>query len=408
MHKRNFGLDIVRSIAIISVLVAHIRIFFARYYNGNIDIFGLPGTYGVDLFFVLSGFLIGQIIIKDVIPNISIENIKHFYSRRWFRTLPIYYLLLFIRIIIDNFKVHQFNPHVSYWVFLQNFTQADGNLFPVSWSLCIEEWFYLSLPLMFLITLPAKYERKDILRIIGISVGLLLVVRTIFTLLLHPTYSYVAEFVPLRFDSLLIGVLLACLKIHYSNIYSKLCSKKVFIVSFSSLLFIELYHFSLLIMGEIEKSFFFTSIGFTIVSILMSVCIPFIENNEAIYKIQENKILFNFFTKTSLYSYSIYLIHLDVMTLISGSHHLYQAVLYSVLSIVITYIVSSFLYNHFEKPMMDLRDEKIEKKKFLLYCCRSIYESFIQKKMVLSSTKSIDIKPEKISEISLSASSKDY
>ena len=81
MEKSNriFGLDVIRSISIFLVLLSHT---FA------IQIFEF-GILGVEIFFVLSGFLIGQILIRNFDSGISLSKITDFWKRRWFRTLPL-------------------------------------------------------------------------------------------------------------------------------------------------------------------------------------------------------------------------------------------------------------------------------------------------------------------------------
>lgn len=78
MKNRNFGLDVIRASAIILVLIAHIRYFFVHSYSDD-NAFIVSGFLGVELFFVLSGFLIGQIVLKDFEYKISLKKIKNFY-----------------------------------------------------------------------------------------------------------------------------------------------------------------------------------------------------------------------------------------------------------------------------------------------------------------------------------------
>src|SRR5438270_12152467 len=110
MKQRNFGLDIVRAAAILLVLFCHSVNYFASFPLSQ-PIGDLCGIYGVEIFFVLSGFLIGQIYFRDVLPNISKHSIKTFYMRRWMRTLPLYYLLLVIFIIWYIIRTHVVNLH---------------------------------------------------------------------------------------------------------------------------------------------------------------------------------------------------------------------------------------------------------------------------------------------------------
>ena len=97
LPSRNLGLDILRSVAIGLVLMAHSLTFFFRWTRLDLDAsYYVLGFLGVELFFVLSGFLIGRILIEDVLPERSWRSLGRFYIRRWLRTLPPYYLVLFL------------------------------------------------------------------------------------------------------------------------------------------------------------------------------------------------------------------------------------------------------------------------------------------------------------------------
>jgi peptidoglycan/LPS O-acetylase OafA/YrhL len=121
LTQRNFGLDIIRSLAIMMVLICHFMLL-----NKNSSVFikkvsFLFGIYGVELFFVLSGFLIGKILINLFYKDNYISHIKMFYLRRWFRTLPLYYLALIISSIILIFNepnTNIFSPFYLKYIFL--------------------------------------------------------------------------------------------------------------------------------------------------------------------------------------------------------------------------------------------------------------------------------------------------
>ena len=111
VNKKNrvFGLDLLRSIAIILVLILHSEFIIRKLYPD----FHIVFVDGVDLFFVLSGFLIGGILIKDFNEKKKF-NIFKFWSKRWLRTLPNYYLLLSV-ISILYFS----NPNIYFnWKYL--------------------------------------------------------------------------------------------------------------------------------------------------------------------------------------------------------------------------------------------------------------------------------------------------
>jgi peptidoglycan/LPS O-acetylase OafA/YrhL len=146
-ENRIFGLDLLRFLAIAYVLLGHSKILIPRAYEPVIDKLLLDG---VSLFFVLSGFLIGGILIRMLKKNPpSFELLFTFWSRRWMRTLPIYILVLsFILIYTAYFKPQRIPENWwHYFLFIQNFNTPQPAFFSESWSLSIEEWFYLLTPL---------------------------------------------------------------------------------------------------------------------------------------------------------------------------------------------------------------------------------------------------------------------
>jgi peptidoglycan/LPS O-acetylase OafA/YrhL len=215
-------LDGLRGIAIAMVLLYHLF---------QLTLVARPGSWlahlqtalslgwsGVDLFFVLSGFLIGGILLD---ARESTNYFRVFYTRRFFRIVPIYAVVLLVvpgLIFVaqratrgDFFWLSNGPlPWYSYWVFLQNFWMAKretlgANGLAITWSLAVEEQFYLTLPLVVRVLSRPQLQRfalagcclAPVLRL-----GLLLYRR-----------SWCAAFVlmPCRADALLLGVLAAIL-----------------------------------------------------------------------------------------------------------------------------------------------------------------------------------------------------
>src|SRR5580704_2580169 len=150
--RRLSQLDGVRGIAILLVLI-HNTDSFPSLHLAAISAYG---WMGVDLFFVLSGFLITGILLDTKQSN---SYLKTFYARRCLRIWPLYYsLLIFMFVIVPHLRpsdahaiFERSSPWWAYPFFLQNFfvaipAQAAGPL-GVTWSLAIEEQFYLIWPL---------------------------------------------------------------------------------------------------------------------------------------------------------------------------------------------------------------------------------------------------------------------
>jgi peptidoglycan/LPS O-acetylase OafA/YrhL len=153
------ALDGLRGIAIILVMLHHFT-----YYRPTSGIDGQIGSVlyfgwsGVDLFFVLSGFLITGILLDT---RSSERYFTTFYARRTLRIFPLYYLVLFLALVVlPQFPaVHavlagpvDMPPQWPYWLYLTNVSIADRGWvhgwLDVAWSLAIEEHFYLVWPLV--------------------------------------------------------------------------------------------------------------------------------------------------------------------------------------------------------------------------------------------------------------------
>lgn len=153
--EKFYGLDHLRAAAIILVLLYHYRMFE---HPAWIDSIGGIGWTGVDLFFVLSGFLISNQLFREIRERRTIR-LKSFFIKRFFRIIPPYIFTLFLYFCFPLFKEREALPPL--WKFL-TFTQNYGldvinyGTFSHAWSLCIEEQFYLALPLFLLILLRLK------------------------------------------------------------------------------------------------------------------------------------------------------------------------------------------------------------------------------------------------------------
>ena len=147
--SRVFGLDLLRAAAIMMVICSHGFVVLYSHFGDSLAILGHGGFYGVELFFVLSGFLIGQILIRNGSDLAQGGKVAFFYVRRWFRTLPLFFLFLIVNIVFERlFRAHPvgFGEGLSHGFFLRNFASFQMTFFPESWSLAIEEWFYLLFP----------------------------------------------------------------------------------------------------------------------------------------------------------------------------------------------------------------------------------------------------------------------
>ena len=166
LNKRYHGLDLARAIAICLVVFAH-SLWISDFYPEIVSwLMGLSGTIGVEIFFVISGFLIGRIVLRLLEDeNFSLSSIFEFLKRRWFRTLPNYYLILFVNVLLWWLVYHKIPEQLYlYFVYLQNMTKTSPDFYRVSWSLAVEQFCYIIGPffLLLLVKVFPKSKRRHL------------------------------------------------------------------------------------------------------------------------------------------------------------------------------------------------------------------------------------------------------
>lgn len=184
------NLDSLRTIACFSVVFGHCSLINYHKWIGNefmvkfIELIG-AGYWGVRFFFVLSGFLITFLVLTEI-EDTGKFSIQNFYARRFLRIWPLYYLTLFVGFIAYPYLRSLFglatplsyNP-LYYLFFLGNFNQIDIHkvaeasdkvllIINVSWSVAIEEQFYLIFPLFFIV----PFLRKHIIVVLFCSIAI--------------------------------------------------------------------------------------------------------------------------------------------------------------------------------------------------------------------------------------------
>jgi peptidoglycan/LPS O-acetylase OafA/YrhL len=337
--KRNLGLDLIRFIAIYFVLIDH----------GGLNPFGkvLLGGLGVEIFFVLSGFLIGRIIIREFRNYQGVSTFRKFWVNRWFRTIPLYYLALGVQVISSG-KLEV--EYLYYLVFLQN-NFYGITLFPVSWSLVIEEWFYLGLPF---ILLTIIYFFKSIrVQYLVYAVILLIIIKSLFIGFFNTPFAGVNGNILLRYDSMLIGVILALVFIDHSNIYQRLSHVRYFVFGVGATIILQFVVHSVVGLESFDDYAVFKVTYFLFQSILIAFTIPFFQTSRFInQRLTRIKGLAPFIVWTSILSYSFYLFHTNIIHFVQG----FNLGSYTFLiSLVVLYPMSFVIYHIYEKPLTNLR-----------------------------------------------------
>jgi len=196
---RRFGLDAWRALAILLVLAGHASFWFLPL-TRELDVWYSLAFLGVELFFVLSGFLIGGILIGEF--RSGSFRLRQFWTRRWLRTLPNYFLFLGVNIILYRAMFGAWPQFGLFLVFLQNFAWPHPPLFSEAWSLSIEELFYLIAPLATLALVRLVRGRGSVLGWLLAAIALVTAIRIGYVLWRDPLWdSGVRKIALLRLDT---------------------------------------------------------------------------------------------------------------------------------------------------------------------------------------------------------------
>lgn len=214
-RPRLAGLDVLRFVALALVLGRHMppppddipwapRAALSAWLRG--------GWVGVDLFFVLSGFLVAGLLFADYKATGRVR-VGRFYLRRGWKIYPAFYVLLAVTVVVASALRLPFEWRAVFAeaVFLQNYL---GPYWGHTWSLAVEEHFYLLLPLLLLAVRRAGRDPRNPFRPLpGIAAAVLMVCAglRVATAVWRPAYDHMTHLFPthLRLDSLFVGVALA-------------------------------------------------------------------------------------------------------------------------------------------------------------------------------------------------------
>ena len=341
-------LDGIRGLAIILVLAFH--------YFGEFTVFSF-GWCGVDLFFVLSGYLItSRLIALQQQKN----ALKKFYINRALRILPVYYLALVASYLAFNFLVKNENLYLftfynhnwlSFVLFFQNwslifFNGVKENYLDHFWSLAVEEQFYLLWPFL-LYRLGQKKFFPQLLFVIFVAI---IATRCLLFIRYHDLLNYKYYFYNTfcRMDGFLAG----CILFLYQN---KLCAKNYrwyYLASFTAIIVV------IIITGDAKANNpFFATIGLTLIAITFAGMIDTsVKNPKSILSAIFN---FKWLKFTGKISYGLYIFHWLVLkacyeraanwfTQKAGLPDTLSNIISACSCIIVSYIISFLSYKYFE------------------------------------------------------------
>jgi len=366
-NGRIASLDAIRGIAILLVLLHHYITAPSAFEPGSLPdrIIGLIsfGWSGVDLFFVLSGFLIGGIILRNGHEDGFLFG---FYRRRAARLLPLYLVVVGLYAIVAPYLVAAYGeraawlastvgaPLWSHLFYLQNFFIAahqslGGNWLAPTWSLAIEEQFYLVAPLL-LLTVPRRYLPATLILLIVIA-PLCRVLALRWTGHFLPVYVLL----PTRWDALAIGMLCAY-AVDSARGRAWLMANPHWIKR--ALMTLGAMLATLQAFGVFAKSdLTFAMIGFTLIalfSLSLILAALFLDNGLS-RALSRSTALINL----GIISYGIYLIHMPVFGLVHllYAHHdprlsTFQDAGVVAAAAVITVGLAALSWRYFEAPIL--------------------------------------------------------
>jgi peptidoglycan/LPS O-acetylase OafA/YrhL len=226
--SRVHGLDTLRALAICLVVPHHYVLFVAP--TDTFGWVGRIGWVGVDLFFALSGYLIGNQIFAAMRSPQGF-SLSRFYGRRLLRTLPNYYAVLALYFLWPAFRGKLSLPPLwEFLTFTQNINLQPGTAFSHAWSLCIEEQFYLLLPACALAIGAARGRLAWAWAAIAATFAAGMVARGFIwhelvagsARPINHYYKYIYYSTFCRFDELVAGVALALLKNYHGALWRRL------------------------------------------------------------------------------------------------------------------------------------------------------------------------------------------
>jgi peptidoglycan/LPS O-acetylase OafA/YrhL len=362
---RSAGLDTLRALAITLVFVYHYAVFVSG--EPTFGVLSDVGWTGVDLFFVLSGYLISNQLIGGMARGGRLQ-IGRFYLRRWMRTFPAFWVVLACYALYPEQLAGAHLPAVwRFLTFTQNLGLKPGTAFSHAWSLCIEEQFYLILPIVLVVGAVLRFS----VRAAWIGLALLwsigIVSRIVFwnkfgteaSGHINMYYTLVYYGTLCRFDEFLPGVALAIVKNAHPELWRRLIARGtgnsiVALLAVVVMLFlVEQYYY----IDDYGYGFFMSAFGYSLVAVAYGAAVlAALSPASLLYRIRIPGV-----ERLALWSYSFYLSHKAVAHVIGAiaSQKGWGEATTIIGILALSLMVAAALYAAVERPFMSLRDRLI-------------------------------------------------
>lgn len=367
---RNPGLDYLRTLSISVVLANHALIGFffdtgRATWHGITAYLSASAVVSIEWLFVLSGYLIGTMMIRSYEkPGTWVSRTRDFWLRRWFRTLPNYYLFLLINVALVYLGVASGAFHWTFLVFSQNLFRPEPqpHFFGESWSLATDEWFYFVMPLLLGLALLARRIGVESAFILTAAI---LIVAPAVARWLHPVPgdffawdAQIRRITIFHLDATGWGVLAAAVNRWHKAWWLHSAGAKA--MAGAAMTIGGLAMIWLLVgpgWGGSSAYAAMNALSLTLIGAGTFLIMPWLTG-----LVGRRTVFDQFIEKTSLYSYSIYLCHFPLIFIVkhvaSVSRDTGEAVLVAcvVVWLALVYALSALVYYRFEKPVSDLRE----------------------------------------------------
>jgi peptidoglycan/LPS O-acetylase OafA/YrhL len=294
---RNIELDFVRGIAILLVIGYHaLKVpTTSSVLIGIGHVFKTFGWTGVDLFFVLSGFLVGGLLLREYWSTGNVDPWR-FIIRRGFKIWPPYYFYILFQVIAHRHPIRSYL--VANLLHVQNYI---GSSLEHTWTLSLEEHFYLLLSLGMALMASRKWSGERLLKALVIAV---VVVGSLRCLTWYLGFHVMAQqSTHSRIDSLLIGVILAAMLQFFPRNFEYLAERRMLL----AVLVVSALGFVAIV--DDRKAGVIGTIGFSIIYLGYSAFMLLAYRHSGAFK---NMLVYRLVAKIGVYSYGIYLWHLSV------------------------------------------------------------------------------------------------
>jgi peptidoglycan/LPS O-acetylase OafA/YrhL len=358
---RSNGLDTLRASAILLVFLSHEAF---RSHSSTLGVLADAGWIGVDLFFVLSGYLIANQVLAGLNRDEEL-SLAAFYARRAFRTWPAYWVVLACYFLFPSWMGGNTPPALwRFLTFTQNFNLPTGTAFSHAWSLCVEEQFYLVLPLGVLVSLKFGLRRRQIwyalglLPLVGITARAFLWTRygPAWKGNLNGYYPHIYYSTLCRFDEFLPGIAVAILRHSYPEIWRRLMVRGRLLSALAAVCVSVAFYVAYARFVDDQNGYmpFMTVFGYSILALLFAVAVTAALSPSS--PISRARIPGAY--HLALWSYSIYLSHKAVGNILAQALGPLGVSPWTLFFVVagVSIMIGALLYYLIEQPFMRLRD----------------------------------------------------